>query len=550
MKNRFGRRYIAHREFLDYAKSLDLFTDHPSDGLLEFLEKHGILPPAARIMFPPEIARRWHKDRYPGENVPAPIEGDTQRLAAANSLHGLVFQELWRKPEFYGERPHPLDEITPEHAPFITKEFDPSTFRPWKELRAVVAVRSGKEMGDGGQSARTCYHYWQIFPLATFLRSGLMILYDLEDKELFKELWDFKLSDQSRGKLHGTTNLEARHEFRKIMKNAPLFEAVAYFASYQDNALQKQIRDIDDATGRLPYRQQLEFGRRSREIARETRARFGLKLQQLLDFIRFQCELWCTAKNRSPAKLADEYARNIDATIALYRLLTRDSWDDLTAKVGMAGGYYKPILNVIFPDWLDMQRELAANSLKGWIVPAMAGLPTPFAVSDSDIDPFCDWIEQNGLFQLYWHFKRLLDLGFEDGPVSRAATAAETVSFASTVELMTNAILQDRGSPVRGQTLAPKVRQIVRTTAPNLDALLQELRKLTHTNTSTLRKRLAQIDRVKRGQSFAPVLRALLKLIVIRNEGTHLGLSGLDRKGLYDLIQALLLASLLLWKAR
>lgn len=43
MKNRFGRRFISHKEFLDYAKDLDLIVDHPSARLLGFAEKHGIL---------------------------------------------------------------------------------------------------------------------------------------------------------------------------------------------------------------------------------------------------------------------------------------------------------------------------------------------------------------------------------------------------------------------------------------------------------------------------------------------------------------------------
>ena len=62
LKNRFGKRYISAKEFLDYASELDLIVDHPSSRLLEFTEKHGILTPIARVQFPPEIGRRWHKE--------------------------------------------------------------------------------------------------------------------------------------------------------------------------------------------------------------------------------------------------------------------------------------------------------------------------------------------------------------------------------------------------------------------------------------------------------------------------------------------------------
>lgn len=76
MKNRFGRRYLLDKEFLDYGQDLDLFVDHPSKSVLEFAEKHGLLTPVARIRFPPEIARRWCEERYPQEDVSYGIEGD------------------------------------------------------------------------------------------------------------------------------------------------------------------------------------------------------------------------------------------------------------------------------------------------------------------------------------------------------------------------------------------------------------------------------------------------------------------------------------------
>ena len=47
MKNRFGHRFIPHKQFLGYARDLDLFTDQPSPRFLEFLERRGILNPVA-----------------------------------------------------------------------------------------------------------------------------------------------------------------------------------------------------------------------------------------------------------------------------------------------------------------------------------------------------------------------------------------------------------------------------------------------------------------------------------------------------------------------
>jgi hypothetical protein len=145
-----------------------------------------------------------------------------------------------------------------------------------------------------------------------------------------------------------------------------------------------------------------------------------------------------------------------------------------------------------------------------------------------------------------------VDLGFDDGPIARSATAAEAVSYANTVELLANIVLRGRSgsqSP-RGDSLASKIYKIINPVAPNLADLLRKFRHLTNTNKSTLRRRISHIDRIKQGSSHASILRVLLKLIVIRNEGSHLGLSGFDRSAIYDLLESLVQASLLLWKAR
>ncbi|MBK9130030.1 MAG: hypothetical protein IPM20_00095 [Gammaproteobacteria bacterium] len=135
MNNQFGRRYITHKELLDYAKDLGLFTDHPPDRLPEFLERNGLLNPVARIRFPPEIVRRWYKELHPGADVPDPIEGDSPRSEAASALYDQVFSNCWGRPDIYGESDHPLDAINPEHESFVQIRFDPAHFVPWEDFR-------------------------------------------------------------------------------------------------------------------------------------------------------------------------------------------------------------------------------------------------------------------------------------------------------------------------------------------------------------------------------------------------------------------------------
>jgi hypothetical protein len=541
MKNRFGKRFISDKELLGYAQDLDLFAGHPPSTLPEFLERSGVLMPVARIQFPPEVARRWNKDRYPSETVPDPIEGDTACLKAASELHNAIWFNQWTRADIYGERPHPLDKVPRAYKPFVRKKFRTKDFVPWANLRAVVAHRDGNAIHDSANSVRTCYHYWQVFALASFLRSGVTILYDLEDDALFEQLHRLRSPDKIDGKVRVTFNLEARHELNSIKRNAASFDAVAYFVAYRQNALQKHLPHRNPQSGKLPAASSRAYWRREREIARETLQRFALKPQQILDFIKFQCSLWSTATQRGPARVADEYRRNIDATIDVYRLTSRKPYSHVVAAVGR-GMYHQPILKVMFPDWREEQRDLAERSLVHWIVPTLSALPPPFAVSESDITDFCDWIEKQGLIQLYWHFKRLEDLGFSDGPIARSALAAEVVSLANTAELVSNAILSERGRTVREiGGLADKVKAIVAPHSSRLAQLLDVWSRLAKTDSQkSLRHQLSVINRLKRGGALSPALRIFLKVRVIRNEGTHLGLNGFDRQGVYRLLEALI----------
>ena len=78
-------------------------------------------------------------------------------------------------------------------------------------------------------------------------------------------------------------------------------------------------------------------------------------------------------------------------------------------------------------------------------------------MSESDISTFCDWLEGNGLHQYYWHFARLVEIGRLDDEVHRAAKAAEAVGLANLAELVANAVLQEQGGRVRGNTLSVKL---------------------------------------------------------------------------------------------
>ena len=81
----------------------------------------------------------------------------------------------------------------------------------------------------------------------------------------------------------------------------------------------------------------------------------------------------------------------------MHRLVTKTATRKVVDRVGRRG-HFRPILEVIFPDWIDEQRDLAIRSLKGWADANLANLPAPFPVTEAEIAEFCVWLEAAGLY--------------------------------------------------------------------------------------------------------------------------------------------------------
>ena len=334
---------------------------------------------------------------------------------------------------------------------------------------------------------------------------------------------------------------------------------MGYFHAYSQDALQTFLRHRD-THGRIPSRYWRQYLARERDIARDTLANSGFGEADIIAFIGKQCEWWDNARRVGPAAVAEEYKRNINASFGLIRAAIGTEFQQVVDQVGRRTGHFKPTLDVIFPDWTEEQRDLTIRSLKHWADKELATLPAPFPCSEADLDAFCDWLEEKGLYQYYWHFRRLVDLERRDDPVHRAATTSEVVGLANLCEMIANEVMIDRGLTPRGEVLGPKLLQIFDSNGPvDLRQFLFKRKhsgqrdrfgQLANTTKQSLPQRLAQIAQIKAGGPHSLVLRTLLSFMVIRNEGAHLGLLRFDHPKVVDMIRVLSLASLMIWKAR
>ena len=539
-------------ELRHYVADLDLSSRPIDEALLQFFEKHGLLTPVRRINMPPEIVRKLHHLRHPGDNVIDPVEPDGPRLDAAVQLMNAINMNPWSQVGTSEGRVHVLDALAPTHTRFIQTTFDAASFEPWKSRRVNLCDRShGALYSSNREHAPSFYHYWHVFWLAALVRSGLHVYYPLGDEEIETGFLrgDFPanaLTDSS----YLTLNFEASRELDALRRYERHFDAVGYFECYSRNALQL-FSPHRDAHGRLQQRYRSQHARREREIAKTTLREHGFGTADIIDFVGQQCEWWENARRVGPGKVADEYKRNIASSIELLRAATSINPNEVVARVGHRTGHFEPSLNVIFPDWEAEQRELTIRSLNHWADEELKHLPPPFPCTEVDLHDFCEWLEDRGLFQYYWHFRRLVELDRRDDPVHRAASTSEVVGFAILCEQVCNHVMIDRGLVPRGKTLLPKVCQIFSPPGPiDLRPHFIRRKKLTRTNNQSLPRRLAQISRIRASGQHSAILRMVLAFIAIRNEGTHLGLLQFDHPKVIELIGTLATASLMIWKAR
>nr|HEX4316267.1 hypothetical protein [Kofleriaceae bacterium] len=542
--DRFGHRYITQSEFVTYAAHLGL-DDRFIEAKLEFVERFGILMPAARVRFPDAVVRSWFQAQHPNIRVLHPIEPVGERLTTATELRNALSSELVRPA---GQ--HLLEVVPAKYRQYVSKNLSPMRFKAWDTFTTPLFLADDEEVGNAAE-VHTYYHAWQVFRLAAFLRSGFSVHYDVTKQHA----WDDLLDLRDRSDVCFSVNIDATGELKILQDNASLFDAVAQFDDLRNRALQSYTSDIDRRTSRLSAAASRAYRLLEVKLARKVMATSVGSGKRMIAFLRALCTLWSGASEHHPPGIIEAYRQTISSTILVLRLARRGySAKAIVAQVGVVGGWRRPALDVIFPNWVREQRGVVEASLSLWIVPHLAQLPPGFAFSRSDVPIFCDWLEANGFLQFYWHFRRLTEVSAFDDDIGRSAMAAEIIGLSSLIEHIVTTALRARRPPANVQTLrgvlVPKLLSLLRPQNADLAIELEKCKQLRTTTERTLRQQLQRVSRMRSIGPNTPALQVLLRFVLIRNTATHAGLSGFGRDELQTLVESLLIAALAVWKAR
>jgi hypothetical protein len=418
-------RYLETKAFLDAAKKLKVVTNHVSDAVLERLEKQRSLIPRLRLHYPDPIERRWWAEAHEGYEVGGEHEPVRQRWDDAKALEEA--RQRWRGEIDPTVELHPLDDPEERFLPFIERPAD-LPFVAWRDYRVSINADGAAPLYTS-QTVVTYYSSWQLLQLAEVVNMGVTSLMNLFAVPGWPTPEDIAAGTQS-------ISVMPIHAMRGFAEHVAALDAMVWFAEEAMKGYQfatrsgHQRRLISEEEG-------AEIMRTRLWAAEQARIRHGMDDAQLLAANRFLFEQWAQWERDGRPLIANAYKAVAAEGVRLACLIGNVEVEGYRNLVGHAGGYFKPIMDVVWPSWEKEQRDDVRHVLTGFR-DADALLRADF--SDELVDRFLDFIEMHGLHGFYWRMQSFHQHAFEGNNYSLAGLKGDVQGIAVILEHLASAL--------------------------------------------------------------------------------------------------------------
>ncbi len=418
-------RYLDAEAFLDEAKALKVVSNHITDAILERLEKQRSLIPRLRLRYPDPIERRWWAEAHECYAVGGVHEPDGARWDDARALEAARQRRQWETDPTVV--PHPLDDPEERFLQFMECAAT-LTFVPWKDYRVAVNAE-GAEPLYTSQTVVTYYSSWQLLQYAEVVNMGVVSLMNL----LNTQGWP---SDEDIAAAPRSLSVLPIRAMRGFAEHGRALDAMVWFAEEAAKGYEfatrkgHQRRLISEEEGDEIMRTQLW-------AAEQARVRHAIGDGQLLVANRFLFEQWAQWEGDGRPLIASAYKMIAAQGVRLACLIGGLSVDQYRSVVGRVGGYVKPILDVIWPNWALEQRDDVRRVLVSYRRED-ALLRAEF--SDELVDRFLDFIEAHGLHGFYWRMESFNHHSFEGNDYSLEGLKGDVQGMAVIIEHIASAL--------------------------------------------------------------------------------------------------------------
>lgn len=426
------RRYLTSREFATELKPLKAFRGtFIGDRLLESLERTGLLRPKLRLILPDPVARRaWfenHRDEV--ETMVEALEPDGPRWDAFRSLHEALDRQ--RSRFIYGDAPHPFDHPQPDHRQFL-QESAAQTFTSWSERRVSVANDRHARLYDTS-NVEDFYSAWQVLVAAEVADIGFHLRINMADAEVARaareDVHNRRMPPGDLSELFAPARA-----LNGFVRHGAALDSVVYALEEADAALALIVRGEGGGRFRLSNEQADAYAEARRAAAFRARDLYKVGLNELLGSATFLAERWADWDSEGRPLIAAAYKAHLAGAVRVLQMTEDMSFASIRDAVSVQGAGSRPTLDVIWPDWMEGQKERLRLTLLG---AAAHGLSV---LSEEDVAAFADFVadeRQDAVFLRLSSFERH---AFEGGNAPDAGMSSDLEGLAVAVEHLVRAM--------------------------------------------------------------------------------------------------------------
>ena len=419
-------RFLTATEFCKMADALKIFNAQTREHVLERLERQHSLFPQLRLRYPDEIERRWWAQAHPEFAVSFAQEPDGQRWDDANALERACQRGRWIDVD-PRTSPPVLDDPEQRFLPFIEKPSE-TTFVRWADYR--VALNDSEEGPNfTNETVVTYYSSWQLLQFAEVVNMGVTSFMNLECSSGWPSEEDILAAPRS-------VSWAPMHALRGFADHSNTLDAIVWFA--EEFGQGHHFATRHDLSRRVLTEAEIADVAALREWAAQAACeRHGVDLDALMGVVRFLCEQWSEWNGMGRPLVADVYKLFAAQGIRLASISSDVSVSELSGRLGRVGGYFKPITQVIWPDWVSEQRDDARRVLMGYNG-KQSRLQATF--SEDLIDRFLDFVDTHSLHGFYWRLKSFNRHAFKGNDYSIEGLKGDVQGMALVVEHLATAL--------------------------------------------------------------------------------------------------------------
>lgn len=392
-------------------------------------EEAQLVVPHTRIRYPDPIARRFWLERHPGFSVRDSIEPDGPRWEAAVALTNALFR--WENQRIYGPTTHPLDE---PDLPFMEFLEQPSqtSFQPWLDMRVDVSNDVYPKVFDDG-NVETYYTTWQLLLAAEVADAGVHFRINLAHEPARRSVRE-ALDTGNWPADHAIRTGPSTYTMRGFIEHRSALDAIVWFVEETHRAL-TQIRKGE--TGRFQFNenQNALSSQAERQAAQASSQRFHASPEDIIKLCRFLSERWWDWNQDGRPLIADAYKEFLGQTVHMARILGDLSFADIRDRVGRKSGWLKPILDVIWPDWKEEEKDRARRTLMASIGKSENG-----DLDSEHINAFIEFLGQKNLDGFFWRLNSFENHAFRGNEFALDGMRGDLQGMAVAVEHVVRAL--------------------------------------------------------------------------------------------------------------